>query len=222
MKSQNGWTANDRSLIRSYLVPGTSQRLAVRAGPVATVLLYVATQFHRRVEPLHPGWCWGYAERVIRGGTALSNHASGTAIDLNAPAHPLGVDEKGTFSAPEIATIRRILAECSGVVRWGGDYRGRADAMHFEINDAADAVDKAAAKILKPHRPTLARILKVGARGNDVIRLQRAIGAKPDGDFGLKTKMSVKIWQTRHGLYPDGIVGPKTAAKLGWTWKGNS
>jgi hypothetical protein len=220
MKSQNGWTANDRSLIRSYLIPGTTQKLAVRAGPVATVLLYVAAQFHRRVERIHVGWCWGYAERKICGGTELSNHASGTAIDLNAPAHPLGVDEKRTFTPAEIATIRKILAECSGVVRWGGDYRGRTDAMHFEINGDTAAVTTAAAKLLAPKKYVLTRILKVGSRGNDVIRLQRVIGAKPDGDFGLKTKMAVKIWQTRHHLYPDGVVGPKTATSLGWLWKG--
>lgn len=222
MKSQNGWPANDRSLIRTYTIPGTTQKLAIRSGPVATILLYVATQFHRRVEAIHPGWCWGYAERQIRGGIALSNHASGTAIDLNAPAHPLGTDEKKTFTAVEISTIRKILAECSGVVRWGGDYRGRQDPMHFEIFADGPAVAKAATKLLPPQKFALTRVLKVGARGNDVTRLQRAVGAKPDGDFGLKTKTSLKVWQTRHKLYPDGIVGPKTAAALGWTWKGKS
>lgn len=149
--SQNGYSANDRSKIATYTVPGTQQRIPIRKGTVATVLLYVASRFNREVERLHLGWSWGYAERTIRGSsTTLSNHASGTAIDLNAPAHPLGTDPAANYSATEVRAIQRILRDCRGVVRWGGNYSGRKDGMHFEIVGSQAEVDSLAARIKSP------------------------------------------------------------------------
>jgi hypothetical protein len=82
-------------------------------------------------EPVHDDW--GYAYRPIRGySSTLSNHSSGTAMDLNATDHPLGVDH--TFSPAEVNAIHARLRLYKGTIRWGGDYSGRKDAMHFEIN----------------------------------------------------------------------------------------
>lgn len=61
------------------------------------------------------------------------------------PAHPLG--RRGTFTAADVRAIRSILAELGGVVRWGGDYSGRADEMHFEIVDNAAQVTAVAARL---------------------------------------------------------------------------
>lgn len=142
--SQNGWSANDRSCIASYQLPGG--RVALRKGDVSVVLLWVAQRFHETVEPLVWPGTWGYAERPIRGSSStLSNHASGTALDLNAPAHPLG--RSGTFRPDQVRAIRSILDFCEGVVRWGGDYSGRKDEMHFEINAGSAAVRRVADKI---------------------------------------------------------------------------
>ncbi len=135
-RSQNGYTANDRTLVSSRRVPGTSRNLTVRNGPTGDLLLWIAAQFDALVEDIEQGILddWGYAERPIRGGTELSNHASGTAIDLNATSHPLGTQPAANFTRDEIATIRAIVARTEGCVRWGGDYSGRKDSMHFEIN----------------------------------------------------------------------------------------
>lgn len=142
--SQNGYTANDRSVIASYSLPGG--RVSLRAGDVSVVLLWVANQFHQRVEPLTWPGNWGYAERLIRGSsTTLSNHASGTALDLNAPRHPLGV--RGTFSAGQVREIQQIVAFCEGAIRWGGSYSGRVDEMHFEGNAGAAEMRRIADKI---------------------------------------------------------------------------
>ena len=130
--SQNGYSANDRTKIHSVSVPGGS--LAVRIGPTGDLLQWVAHNFHTFIEPLVWPGCWGYAERTIIGDpTQLSNHASGTAIDLNAPAHPLGTNPSSNYTREQIADIHTILAACDGCVRWGGDYTGRKDGMHFEI-----------------------------------------------------------------------------------------
>ena len=68
---------------------------------------------------------------MVRGTTdKLSNHASGTAIDLNATKHALG--KIGTFPAEKVPMIR-ALARKYGLF-WGGDYQNRKDEMHFEIN----------------------------------------------------------------------------------------
>jgi len=67
---------------------------------------------------------------MVRGTTdKLSNHSSGTAIDLNATRHPLG--KVGTFPNEKVPMIR-ALAKKYGLI-WGGDYRNRKDEMHFEV-----------------------------------------------------------------------------------------
>jgi D-alanyl-D-alanine carboxypeptidase len=150
MNSQNGWPVLGTlspMLVRTSIpgVPGVRLPGGVRRGAVSVVLFFVAGEFHRTVEPLWSGWCWGYARRRIAGSAAWSNHASGTAIDLNAPRHPMGV--RGTFTPARVQAIRRILDVCDGCVRWGGDYSVRADEMHFEINRPAAAVKELAARL---------------------------------------------------------------------------
>ena len=57
--------------------------------------------------------------------------------------------------------------------------------------------------------------LKKGSRGDDVLTLQHALHLVEDGIFGTLTEEAVKDYQRANGLTPDGIVGPKTWAKLG-------
>jgi hypothetical protein len=130
--SQNGYPANDRTLIVAYDVPGG--RLALRRGPAGGLLAAAVRRWHAEVEPLQWPGTWGYAERTIRGdSTTLSNHASGTAADCSAPRHPLGTDPRSNFRDGQIAAIRRIVADAGGCLRWGGDYVGRKDGMHLEV-----------------------------------------------------------------------------------------
>lgn len=139
--SQNGWPANDINRTSSRPVPGSSRKLRVANGAAGDLLLWVAGQFDRLVEDIDAGQLddWGYAERPVRGGTDLSNHASGTAVDLNAVQHILGSAPLTSFSGPEVDKIHAILARTRyngrNLVRWGGDYTGRRDPMHFEINN---------------------------------------------------------------------------------------
>lgn len=59
--------------------------------------------------------------------------------------------------------------------------------------------------------------LRYGSRGDEVKRLQTLLnaGLKVDGIFGVNTLNAVKAFQKETGLVVDGIVGPKTWAKLG-------
>jgi hypothetical protein len=144
--SQNGWAAGDTGVLdRNFTVAGVTFPGGVRRGDVSVVLRYVAEQVNARVEPLVAGWCWGYNYRPVTGGGSLSNHSSGTAIDVNAPDHPYG--KRDTFTPEQRAVIRQILAEVGGAVRWGGDYSGNRDDMHFEINVSAAEVANVAARL---------------------------------------------------------------------------
>lgn len=147
--SQNGYAANDVNLTSSRLIPGTDRKIRVRKGAAGDLLLWVASQFDRSVEDIDPGILddWGYAERPIRGGVTLSNHASGTAIDLNATRHPLGTDPRDNFTPGQIGVIRTIVNATEGCVRWGGDYTGRKDPMHFEIVRDEAACARALARL---------------------------------------------------------------------------
>ncbi|ABE63159.1 conserved hypothetical protein [Nitrobacter hamburgensis X14] len=72
-----------------------------------------------------------YNPRKVRGSaTKWSNHAYGAAIDLNAEENGFGKGH-GTMPQPVIDAFKRQGA------RWGGDYRGRTDPMHFEFCDAS-------------------------------------------------------------------------------------
>lgn len=57
-------------------------------------------------------------------------------------------------------------------------------------------------------------LLKLGSKGDDVVKLQQKLGVDPVGNFGPKTEAAVKAWQKANGLKDDGIVGDITWNKL--------
>jgi len=146
-KSQNGWIASKVKAeidIDSFLIPGTKIKLTCNKA-VAPLLIGFAAEFHELIEPLDEGALddWGYCYRNVRGDmNNLSNHSSGTAMDLNATKHPLG--KVGTFPNEKVPMIRALVKKY-GLI-WGGDYRGRKDEMHFEVAltpaKAAALIDK--------------------------------------------------------------------------------
>jgi hypothetical protein len=137
--SYNGWPASDDKasigVVSSDVFPG-----GAKAGDVTIVLGYVARQLNARVEPCVDGWNWGYTYKAnVNNPSQLSCHASGTAIDWNAPDHPNG--SSGTFTQAQRGTIYAILDEVQGSVSWLEGY----DEMHFEICvDAGDLARVAA------------------------------------------------------------------------------
>lgn len=134
LTSPNGWPASeDRKAlgIETFAVPGTKIKFAC-AKAVAPILVSFAKDFHELVEPIDQGQLddWGYAFRQTRGSDKiLSNHASGTAIDLNAIKHPLG--KSNTFNKDQRNTINLLITKYG--LAWGGNYKKRKDDMHFEI-----------------------------------------------------------------------------------------
>jgi len=146
--SYNGWPASkDQSEIgvKPYPVKGTNLKIRCAAG-AGELLAAFAADFHELIEPIDEGALddWAYCFRMVRGTTdKLSNHSSGTAIDLNATQHALG--KIGTFDAAKVPMIQ-ALAKKYGLT-WGGDYRGRKDEMHFELHLNREQASKLITKL---------------------------------------------------------------------------
>ncbi|MCW2758045.1 MAG: hypothetical protein JWO46_1791 [Nocardioidaceae bacterium] len=164
-RSQNGWSVckdAGSQYLHVWLIPARNGNfsLRIRRGPGGLLLAHLALWYAETVEKVAGKVLddWGYAYRPIRGqSTGYSNHASGTAIDLNATKHPLA--KVGTFGRGQIPSLRGRLrwALYGGAIRWGGDYHGRKDEMHFEL-----------VKPVKTVRP-LARALAKTPRGRRLL-----------------------------------------------------
>jgi len=154
--SQNGWTAASSTAgipggVTSIIPKGAPDtKLTVRKGDVATVLQYVVDEYQATVEDIDlytkgTGDDWGFAPRPVRGSsTTLSNHASATAIDLNATRHPLAVKASSTFTAKQLTAMRAIKSRLRNAVQCGAFYSGRPDGMHWEINVGSSTLAKVA------------------------------------------------------------------------------
>jgi len=70
-----------------------------------------------------------FAYRLIRGFSNISNHSFGIAIDISPTGNELG-RVKGTMPVFAVAAFKK-----QGF-KWGGDYKGRKDWMHFEAVSA--------------------------------------------------------------------------------------
>ena len=107
----------------------------------------------------------------------------------------------------------------------------RMDDLATKVTAALNPVTESTVATPKPSTPTTTvkkpkcpyteptKEIKVGAKGNNVKWLQwhlNQTGAKLkiDGDFGQATKNAVIAFQKKYKLTDDGIVGPKTRAKL--------
>lgn len=149
-KSYNGWPAS-KTLATRTIQPVRGVKLTiVDNANVATIFSYLVKQYNARVEPVHGKTVddWGYSYRVnVNNPAVLSNHASGTAVDLNAMRHPNDVATKKTFTQKQVNEIHKILAELDHTVAWGGDYTHTVDAMHFEINVPPGHLQHTATKI---------------------------------------------------------------------------
>jgi len=135
MISQNGWIASEDQNaigIKSFPVPGTKIKLRC-AEKVAPLLITFAAEYHQHIQSIEPEGelqCWGYAFRMQRGSEKkLSNHASGTAIDLLSKKYPLG--KLGDFTPMQSVLIDALCKKYG--LTWGQKWK-RPDPMHFEVS----------------------------------------------------------------------------------------
>lgn len=85
--------------------------------------------------------CWGFSCRAISGTNNPSNHSWGLAVDINAPSNP--------YTSPLKTDMPAWMPDLWNEYgwRWGGDYSGSKDAMHYEfmgsVTDAANQTARA-------------------------------------------------------------------------------
>lgn len=168
--SQNGFPGlmdGDHRLY-TWTIPSKtgSIRIRLRSGSTGFLIVHFILWWSEALEPVFGKVLddWGWAYRPVRGAEVLSNHASGTAADINATKYPLGLD--GMHPADQ-RKIRRRLPFYRGCLRWGGDYRNRLDQMHIEIDQPLAKCEKVARLLMKTPRGR--RIIKANPSQKSVI-----------------------------------------------------
>lgn len=156
--------------------------------------------------------------RLVRGSAvSISNHSWGTAIDLTLNGV---LDQRGDKNR----TTQQGLARIAPIFNrhkfyWGAGFPIE-DSMHFELSDQRIRELHAAGVFAGAIETLPDPSLSIGDRGRQVKKLQEALNAQgeslvTDGIFGASTHAAIISFQAKHGLTPDGIVGPRTAAALG-------
>lgn len=153
--SQNGYSVLTRSQVVPYLF-GSNTLVYLRPGPAGWLLAHFGTWFDANIRDVDAGPLddWGWADRPIRGAEVPSNHRSGTALDVDATKWPLSVAATAYLTVEEIARVHGQLAVYEGAIRWGADYTGRTDPMHFEIDEDEAFCSRIMAKLQSPSPTT--------------------------------------------------------------------
>jgi hypothetical protein len=153
--SQNGWTvlwSQNSKYLHHWVIPARSGevQLLLRRGPAGFMLAHLCLWFAESIEPIAgAGDDFGWNPRQISGSSEWSNHASGTAVDLNASTHPTYSE---WFRPEVVAEIHDRLEIYSDLIRWGGDYHSTIDQMHWEINDNPQRTHEGARVFLSSNR----------------------------------------------------------------------
>lgn len=226
-----GWPrCQTQKLTTVDAAPGV--RLSVHRD-IAPLVTWLCEETVRRGYRLRPGQCWGFACRAIRGSSAPSNHSWGLAVDLNSLANPMG----SSLVTDMPRWMPRLWTEHG--FRWGGDYLGRKDAMHYEYVGTPRDAEGLVAGLGGPRQDDGFPLPRGhwfgwaegpaerdprchdGRRGDDqraIRRLQRMLIEQqwdlgptgPDGIFGPRVHRAVLAFQRQNGLEADGLVGPRT------------
>lgn len=163
MVIEDGWAEAN---LTSVLVPQLNRRVTIHvkaeAALVALFAEWARLGLLGRVLTWNGSWVPRFkrqagtaAERATKcrllGAQALSNHAWGTAFDVNAKWNGLGrapAPAGTTGSVVELVAAAEMLGWF-----WGGRFRTRPDGMHFEYVGAAAPSERMAAGTKPPAPP---------------------------------------------------------------------
>lgn len=198
MKAQNGWPVVGHAALDQGPFAGVKFPNGILAGDVAIIARWQLRRYVADVEPLHAGQCWGWFVKEIEGSDDVSNHSAGCAWDINAQRHVMGKPASESMTARQISACRAIVRDSGSVLRWGGDYRGRKDPMHWEVIGSPAAAERLATKIVQR------ACNKVPDTGADI---------HVDGVYGPATTDKVRRVQRHFKIEDDGVFGPITTRK---------
>jgi peptidoglycan hydrolase-like protein with peptidoglycan-binding domain len=149
------------------------------------------------------GGCFNH--RAMRGGSQLSMHSWGIAIDLDPERNQLSWNRsRAAFAQPEYEPFWEIV-ESQGLVSLGRERD--FDWMHFQAARLSGGAATSGAN-------TKAAPL---ATREQIIEAQRRLGVTPDGIVGPRTRAATEDFQRSKGMQVTGVIGPLTLAALGIT-----
>jgi hypothetical protein len=136
IKITNGWDKTNIVMVKIPQLAGISG--APTDGKIAfhknakdqLVALFKAWEGAGKM-PLVLSWAGSYVPRFVRGSRkVLSNHAFGTAFDINVPWNPLGAQP--ALKGQKGSTRELVQIANENGFYWGGHF-SRPDGMHFEV-----------------------------------------------------------------------------------------
>lgn len=145
--SLNGWPVLPPGSpeLATRRIPGTDRRITMR-GTVLPLFLALAHDYDDWVRSIDSGARvdeGGYAYRAARNADDFSNHASGTALDLNWSEEGALNSAWGRrfFAEPEHAAAVAHILKVYRVVFWGGAWNKLKDYMHWEVEPGTKLAD---------------------------------------------------------------------------------
>lgn len=177
----------------------------------------------------------GYNYRNIAGSNRLSNHASGNAIDINPLTNP-DTGRGGRLVTDMPPGVSDIASKYG--INWGGDWRSKKDAMHFEV--LADKADATGASLDKVTTNAITTGKSLGTLGGGFQKMGDALsqftaapaaasGGGGGGMFGWLgnlfggggASLSPSAWNVVSSGGMSGLFASGTEnAPPGWAWVG--
>lgn len=223
--AQNGWPVLPFANARTFLAP--NGKLVYCAPNAATVLGYVAWNWHLRVERLgaatynegdprvRQGHVVIHALRpagYISGTKVLSIHGTGLAMDIYGDRHPYEYDivragrryYDGFTQAQrdELRAIKADLRNFNGgadCLRLGIDFPSpRRDGMHVELWITATQLSRTAQAIRNAG-------WNIPTKRGQIAEYQKIVGVEADDFHGNGTIAAVKAYQKNRGLPQTGV-----------------
>lgn len=160
----------------------------------------------------------GYNKRKISGSSTWSNHSWGLAGDFNAGSNPYSYLGRTDFPVDETRQIAKSLG-----FRWGWDYSGKKDAMHFEYMGSREDAARLTAQLRGASHPDPKPVPATPAPAPQPAPVRPAPAPTPSVDWSrVMNDLSylgfnqddrdtrVRAFQTAAGIKVDGDPGPET------------
>lgn len=227
---------------RTKLVPITGGEVGIRiatedqCSPRAFAAhdVAIARQLHLRPDPDVPGLVAGHKKDVVLTNRLTREFRAATGFGGPSQVAIYGWHRPGGVPIQPLSTVHEArysdyshgVRLVSPTMMLDGQPVPVADVLASSLHAGLLSYEGVLTALRLPSEPPATppraahpseqpRTLRVGSRGTDVERLQRALGVVPaDGLYGPRTGAAVRAWQAARGLDADGIFGPASWVAL--------